>query len=187
MGSLKRWVWLFGALRILLDTSTPFPEVKEFLPLDGWFFDASEDHRYFEAMNLEGQQILSEGFPVRSFTITWELGMPRLKLDFQSRILSQGKFFLHTWSFFLPFVTLQLLTYLGKRPQQKIGVQFVFLVSLTKISFWRKRRVLRICLLSTDDHLHSYCRYASRVTWIGMSHWYCWLSSWVLQVVYAGC
>ena len=58
-------------------------------------------------MDLEGQQILSEGFPVRSFTITWELGMPRLKLDFQSRILSQEIIFLHTWSF-LPFVILQL-------------------------------------------------------------------------------
>ena len=91
----------------MLDTSTPFPKVKEFLPLDGRFFDASEDHRYFEAMDLEGQQILSEGFPVRSFTITWELGMPRLKLDFQSRILSHKIIFLHTWSF-LPFVTLQL-------------------------------------------------------------------------------
>ena len=79
MGSLKRLVWLFGGLRILLDTSTSFPKVKEFLPLDGRFFDASEDHRYFD---LEGQQILSEGFPVWSFTITWELGMPRLKLDF---------------------------------------------------------------------------------------------------------
>ena len=155
----------------MLDTSTPFPKVKEFLTVDGWFFDASEDHRYFEAMNLEGQQILSEGFPVRSFTITWELGMPRLKLDFQSRILSQEKFFLHTWSFFA--LRNPSTTYLGKRPQQKIGVQFVFLVSLTKISFWRKRRVLRICLVSTDDHLHSYCRYASRVTWIGMSHWCC--------------
>ena len=88
----------------MLDTSTPFPKVKEFLPLDGRFFDASEDHRYFDP---EGQQILSEGFPVRSFTITWELGMPRLKLDFQSRILSQEIIFLHTWRF-LPFVTLQL-------------------------------------------------------------------------------
>ena len=57
--------------------------------------------------NYEGQQIMSEGFPVRSFTITWELSMPRLKLDFQSRILSQEIIFLHTWSF-LPFVTLQL-------------------------------------------------------------------------------
>ena len=107
----------------------PFPKVKEFLPLDGWFFDASEDHQYFEAMNLEGQQILSEGFPVRSFTITWEQGMPRLKLDFQSCILSQEKFFLHTWSFFA--LCNPSTTYLGKRPQQKIGVQFVFLVSLT--------------------------------------------------------
>ena len=152
----------------MLDTSTPFPKVKEFLLLDGWFFDASEDHRYFEAMNLDCQQILSEGFPVRSFTITWELGMPRLKLDFQSLILSQEKFFLHTWSF-LTFVTLQL--HIGVKDhcirqadqEQKIGVQFVFLVSLTQISFWRKRRVLRICLVSTDDHFHSYCRYASRV------------------------
>ena len=91
---------MFGGLRILLDTSTPFSKVKEFLPLDGRSFDASEDHRYFEAMDLEGQQILSEGFPVRSFTITWEPGMPRLKLDFQSRILSQEIIFLHTWSFF---------------------------------------------------------------------------------------
>ena len=92
----------------MLDTSTPpFQKSREFLPLDGRSFDASEDHRYFEAMDLEGQQILSEGFPVRSFTITWELGMPRLKLDFQSRILSQEIIFLHTWSF-LPFVILQL-------------------------------------------------------------------------------
>ena len=91
----------------MLDTSTPVPKVKEFLPLDGRFFDASEDDRYLEAMDLEGQQILSEGFPVRSFTITWELGMPRLKLDFQSCILSQEIIFLHTWSF-LPIVTLQL-------------------------------------------------------------------------------
>ena len=169
---------MFGALRILLDTSTPFPKVKEFLSLDGWFIDAPEDHRYFEAMNLEGQQILSEGFPVRSFTITWELGMPRLKLDFQSRILSQEKLFLHNWSF-LPFVTRQLHVWVKDHyirqadEEQKIGVRFVFLVLLTKISFWRKRRVLRICLVSTDDHLHSYCRYASRVTWIGMSQWYC--------------
>ena len=70
--------------------------------MDGRSFDASEDHRYFEAMDLEGQQILSEGFPVRSFTITWEPGMPRLKLDFQSRILSQEIIFLHTWGFFCP-------------------------------------------------------------------------------------
>ena len=163
----------------MLDTSTPFPKVKEFLPLDGWFFDASEDHhRYFEAMNLEGQQILSEGFPVRSFTITWELGMPRLKLDFQSRVLSQEKFSCIS-GVFLPFVTLQLHTWVKDHcirqadQEQKIGVQFDFLVSLTKISFWRNRRVLRICLVSTDDHLHSYCRYASWVIWIGMSHWYC--------------
>ena len=52
-------VWGLG---ILLDTSTPFPKVKDFLLLDGRFFDASEDHGYFEAMDLEGQQILSEGF-----------------------------------------------------------------------------------------------------------------------------
>ena len=128
-------------------TRAPLPKVKKFLPFDGWFFNASEDHRYFGAMNLEGQQILSEGFPVRSFTITWELGMARLKLDFQSRILSQEKFFLHTWSF-LPFITLKLHIWVKDHcirqadQEQKIGVQFVFLVSLTKIPFWRKRRVL---------------------------------------------
>ena len=119
LGSLKRLVWLFGGLRILLDTSTPFPKVKEFLPLDGRFFDASEDHRNFEAMDLEGEQILSEGFPVRSFTITWELGMPRLKLDFQSRILSQEIIFLHTWSFLA--LRNPSTTYLGKRPLHTTG------------------------------------------------------------------
>ena len=107
-------VW---GLRILLDTSTSFPKVKEFfLPLDGRFFDVSEDHRYFD---LDGQQILSEGFPVRSFTITWELGMPRLKLDFQSRILSQEIIFLHTWSFFA--LRNPSTTYLGKRPLHTTG------------------------------------------------------------------
>ena len=111
--SLKRLVWLFGGLRILFDTSTPFSKVKEFLPFDGRSFDASEDHQYFEAMDLEGQQILSEGFQVRSFTITWEPGMPRLKLDFQSRILSQEIIFLYTWSFFA--LRNPSTTYLGKR------------------------------------------------------------------------
>ena len=70
--------------------------------MGGQFFNTSEDHRYFEAMGLEGQQILSEGFLVQSFTITWELGVPRLKLDFQLRILGQENFFPAYLEFFCP-------------------------------------------------------------------------------------
>ena len=124
-------------------------------------------------MALEGQQILSEGFPLRSFTITWEPGMPRLKLDFQSRILSQEIIFLHTWSF-LPFVTLQLHIWVKDHcirqadQEQKIWSTIRFSSFAHENFVLGKRRVLRICLVITDDHLHSYCRYASRTTWIGI-------------------
>ena len=172
---IKQLMLRVSEIRIAL-----FILVKEFLPLGGWFSHTSEDHRYFEAMGLEGQQILSESFPVLLFTIAWELGMPGLKLDFQSRSWSQENFSLHTWSFF-PFIILQLHIWVNDHcirqadHEQKVGVQFVFLVSLTKISQvtnrmrdlksslkcvsfgekdlksnYRYLRVLRICLMGAD-------------------------------------